>query len=104
MRTKLFISSVKSNINLPKEKLEQIANHQAGSNGAFNNNFVLPGYESIAWQFLNTYGSGNVQMVFSNGNNNEIICLEIPTSADFLAFCTKGNTGNFQFEFGMSLS
>ena len=106
MKSSLFVSSVVSNINLPKTKLEGAANNYKKNNFTrpFANKFDLAGYESIAWQFIKTTGRGNVQMVLSNEHRNDVICLAIPAMANFLAICTKGRSENFEFEFGISLS
>jgi hypothetical protein len=106
MKPSLFVSSVMSNINLPKTKLEGAANNHRENNlnRPLPNDFDLPGYESIAWRFIKTKGTGNVQMVLSNEQNNNFICLAIPAMANFLAVCTKGRSENFEFEFGISLS
>lgn len=106
MKPSLFVSSVMSNINLPKTKLEGAANNYRKNNlnRLYGANFDLPGYESIVWQFIKTTGTGNVQMVLANKQNNNVICLAIPAMANFLAICTKGRSGNFGFEFGISLS
>ena len=106
MKPSFFVSSVMSNINLPKTKLEGAANNNRKNNlnRPFRNNYDLPGYESIVWQFIKTTGTGNVQMVLANKQNNNVICLAIPAIANFLAICTKGRSGNFGFEFGISLS
>jgi hypothetical protein len=106
MKPSLFVSSVMSNINLPKTKLEGTANNYRNNNlnRLFANNFDLPGFESIVWQFMKTIGTGNVQMVLSNKQNNSVICLVIPAIANFMAVCTKGCSGNFELEFGISLS
>ena len=106
MKPSLFVSSVMSNINLPTKKLEGAANNYRGNNlnRPFANNFDLPGYENIVWKFIKTRGTGNVQMVLSNKQNNNLICLAIPAVANFLAVCTKGPSQNFEFEFGISLS
>lgn len=106
MKPSLFVSSVISNINLPKTKLEGAANNSKKSdlNVPPANNSDLPGYESIVWQFLKTRVAGSVQMVLSNKQNINLICLAIPAVASFLAVCTKGQSQNFEFEFGISLS
>jgi hypothetical protein len=106
MKSSLFVSSVMSNINLPKTKLEVTANNYRKNdlNRRSPNNSDLQGYENIAWQFIKTRGTGNVQMVLSNKQNNNAICLAIPAIANFLAVCTQGRSGNFELEFGISLS
>ena len=106
MKPSLFVSSVMSNINLPKTKLEGAANNYKANNVSSPsvNNSDLPGYESIVWQFLKTRVTGNVQMVLSNQQNNNLICLAIPAVANFLAVCTKKSSENFELEFGISLS
>ena len=106
MKPSLFVASVMSNINLPKTKLEGAANNHRKSNlnHHFANNFDLPGYESKVWQFIKIRGTGNVQMILSNKQNKNAICLAIPAIANFLAVCTKGRSENFEFEFGISLS
>ena len=106
MKPSLFVSSVISNINLPKTKLEGAANNNKKSdlNAPQANNSDIFGYESTVWQFLKTRVTGSVQMVLSNKQNNSLICLAIPAVANFLAICTTGRSGNFEFEFGISLS
>ena len=73
-------------------------------NRPFVNEIDLPGYENITWRFINTRGTGNVQMVLSNVENNNVICLAIPAMADFLAIYITRDSMNPEFEFGISLS
>ena len=103
MKPTLFVSSVMSNIKLPKRKLESFANCNKKVD-TFPDNLALQGYENISWQFLNTSEKRNVQIVLSNKEDKRVICLEIPATADFLAICTKGHSGSFELEFGISLS
>ena len=103
MKPALFVSSVMSNIKLPKRKLECFANSKSEP-VHFTGNLPLSGYENLSWQFLNTSEKGSVEIVLSNKENNKIICLEIPATADFIAVCTKGRSGSFELESGISLS
>lgn len=105
MKPTMFISSVISNIRLPKRRLEAVAN--CSGNPKHNirvENSELAGYEKLDWKFLTASGNGNVEMVLSNKGNNKIICTEIPAMAYFLAVCTRRQSAYYKFEFGISLS
>ena len=104
MKPAIFISSVKSGIDLPKRNLEAIANFSGAKNYFRLDDFDLAGYENISWRFLNALGVGNLWVTFSNRENNKVARKEIPVTASFLAVCTKSVSGNYKFQFGVSLS
>ncbi len=104
MKQSLIISSVMSKISLPKTKLENDINKRNNRGKLSFVDILLPGFENISWQFLNTAVSGDVEIVFANKQNNKITRLDVPVTTGFLAGCTKGNQGSYKLAFGISLS
>ena len=104
MKPTILISSVKSDINLPKRNLEVIANYSKSIPDIVPGDFELLGYENVSWQFLNALGTGNVWITLLNRQSNTVVQREIPISARFMAVCTKSLPGKYKFQFGISLS
>ena len=105
MNPTMFISSAMSNISLPKRNPEAVANWSWNpKHNILAENFELAGFEKLDWKFLTASGHGSVEMVVSNKENNKIICIEIPATANFLAVCTRRQSQFYKLEFGISLS
>lgn len=103
MKPTIDLSSVRSDIKLPKRNLEAVANCSR-TPGISISDCDLPGYENIAWRFLNALGIGKVQMTFVDRRNDKFIYREIPTSASFIAVCTKAPSERHKLNFSISLS
>lgn len=104
MKPTILISSVKSDISLPKKNLEAIANYSGSKFDIASGDFKLPGYENVSWRFLNALGIGNVWVTLLNRKTNKVVQREIPVSASFMAVCTKPAARNPKFQFAISLS
>jgi len=58
MEQSVFVASVKSNIDLPKRALENVANKYKGYNRSrTDEDFVLSGFENNSWRFHNFEGA-----------------------------------------------
>jgi len=104
MEKSLVVTSVMSKLSLPKTELENNINRRYKNRKLYFVDIALPGFENISWRFLNTRISGEVEIVFTNKNNKETICLDIPITTRFLACCTKRDHRGYKLTFGISLS
>ena len=104
MKSTAYISSVKSDISLPKRNLEAIADNGGSKHDSSTANVKLRGYESVSWRFLNALGIGNVWLTLLSRQTNKVVQSEIPVSGSFMAVCTKSPGGNYKFQFAISLS
>ena len=104
MKPTIFISSVKSDVSLPKRNLEAIANYGRSKHNSAARNAELRGYENVSWRFLNGLGTGNVWLTLLNKQTNKVVQCEIPVSSSFMVVCTKSPDENYKFQFGISLA
>lgn len=104
MKPTIFISSVKSEINLPKRNLEAIANNSKSKNDIASGEFKPSGYENVSWRYFNALGVGRVWVTLLNRQSNKVVQREIPVSASFIAVCTRSGGGKYQLQFSISLS
>ena len=104
MRSTIYISSVKSDISLPKRNLEAIADYGGSGHRNARANAELRGYEDVSWRFLNTLGTGNIWLTLLNRQTNKVVQCEIAVAGKFMAVFTKSPAGNYKFQFGVSLS
>ncbi len=104
MNRPFAITSVTSNVNLPKEKLENFINNDKKRDKISFDNAFLPNLENISLYSVYTPVSGDVKIGFANKRNGDLVTYNVPVETWFLVTCTKRKFGSYKLTFGVSLS